>query len=186
MTKHEKLKQIVNEVFKVDLMSKSRVRRIVEARMVFANIFMKYTMSTATKTGEYINKDHATILHYNKRFDYVIKVDKDLYELYLQCAKSFSDFFDFEGSIHIDIEINKTNKYIYSLQNKIKTLNLEIECLNLEVKSFKTTSKYTENEKKYRSLTRKQREEYDSRVSLILKSFEWKNKNEFETINCQA
>ena len=72
------------------------------------------------------------------------------------------------------------------MQNKIKTLNLEIECLNLEVKSFKTTSKYTENEKKYRSLTRKQREEYDSRVSLILKSFEWKNKNEFETINCQA
>ena len=35
MTKHEKLKQIVNEVFNVDLMSKSRVRRIVEARMVF-------------------------------------------------------------------------------------------------------------------------------------------------------
>lgn len=186
MTKHEKLKQIVNEVFEVDLMSKSRKRRIVEARMVFANVFMKYNDVSSVQTGRYINKDHATVLHYKNRFDYIIKADEFLYKSYLDCAKRYTDFFNLQADIEIDTEMNKTNKTIFSLQNKIKALCLEIECLNMDIKSFKTTSVYTENEKKYRSLSRKQREDFDSRVSLILKSYEWKSKDEFETINCQA
>ena len=43
----------------------------------------------------------------------------------------------------------------------------------------------TENEVKYRLLTDSQRSVYDERVALVLKSFEWEIKEEFETIICQ-
>lgn len=88
MKEVEKLKKIVNEIFSVDIESKSRKRDLVDARKIYAKILREqgYGYEKIAKT---INKDHATIIHYLKYIDHILSYDKDLMDKYMACELSF-------------------------------------------------------------------------------------------------
>ena len=66
----DSLKDIVEAVFRTDIMSSRRYQSIVEARMVFAKILVDRGHSLSS-IGKYINKNHATIIYYNKHLTYL-------------------------------------------------------------------------------------------------------------------
>ena len=88
MKEIEKLKKIVNEIFSVDIESKSRNRDIVDARKIYAKILREqgYGYEKIAKT---INKDHATIIHYLKYIDHILSYDKDLMDKYIACEEAY-------------------------------------------------------------------------------------------------
>ena len=76
-TKYEfdKLKDTVNEIFGLNLMDNTRERPNVNARIVFSNILFRkgYTKSDIAR---YINKHHATVIHYCRNFEMYLKTDR--------------------------------------------------------------------------------------------------------------
>lgn len=53
----------------IDITLPTRKRHIVELRVIYAQIMLKNSDLTTNQTARYLNKDHATIIHYRKLFD---------------------------------------------------------------------------------------------------------------------
>ena len=75
------LKKIINEVFELDLLRKTRQREYVDARRVFAHMLLKEG-ATFAGIGKYLGLNHATVHFYTKRFSWIIKSDLILREKY--------------------------------------------------------------------------------------------------------
>lgn len=88
MKEVEKLKKIVNEIFSVDIESKSRKRDLVDARKVYAKI-LREAGYRYEKIAKSINKDHSTIIHYVENIENIMSYDKDLMDKYMACELSF-------------------------------------------------------------------------------------------------
>lgn len=141
MNKEERLKIIVNEVFNIDVMSKTRKNKEVEGRMVYTKILMSEGYKNLSTIARSLNKHHATIIHYNKQFKYIIKPDEKLWEMYSRCLRLFIE----PTSMEQELNLIECKKLIFSLQNKIKKLTLDIHGLNLEHEVFqKRQSRYPE------------------------------------------
>ena len=67
-----------------ELMSKSRMRYIVDARVLFTKVMKTRTVYTLQKVGGYINRDHSAVIHYLKQFEALSKTDKEFYFTYLK------------------------------------------------------------------------------------------------------
>jgi len=128
-----RLKKIVNRVFDVDIMDNTRRREVVEARMVYSRILMDTGKHTLTRVAKTLNKSHCTIVHYNKNFKYFIKPDERLWEMYLLCAKIFTE----TDHVANALDLEDCRNLIFSLENKIKKLTLDISRLNLEHDTYK-------------------------------------------------
>ena len=74
----EKVTGISKEV----LCSPARQRPIVEARYIFAYIIRKKTNLSLLEIGNLLNKNHSSIIFYNKQMDWFIKSDENLINLY--------------------------------------------------------------------------------------------------------
>lgn len=137
MNKEERLKIIVNEVFDIDVMAKTRKNAVVEGRIVYAEILMKEGSKTLSTTARSLNKHHATVIHYNKQFKYIIKADDRLFEMYSRCVKLFLE----EVSFKQELNSLQYRNLIFSLENKIKRLTLDINSLTLNQAVFKKREK---------------------------------------------
>ncbi len=84
------LKAIVEKVFDVDIRNKKRERNIVEARMIFSKILHEKGLPLVF-LGRYINKSHATIIHYVKTADKLFSVYPDFAKKYNTCNDYFSN-----------------------------------------------------------------------------------------------
>lgn len=84
----ESLKQIVNEIFLIDIESKSRKRAIVDGRKVYSKILRDLGYSYEL-IGSTINKDHATIIHYVKDIDSLFEFDNIFKKRYNLCKRKF-------------------------------------------------------------------------------------------------
>lgn len=84
----ESLKQIVNEIFSVDIDDKRRKRTIVDARKVYSKILrdLGYKYKEIADTLEL---NHCTIIHYLKNTDDLIKFDAVFKKRYNMCLKKF-------------------------------------------------------------------------------------------------
>lgn len=84
----ESLKQIVNEIFSVDIDDKRRKRTIVDARKVYSKILrdLGYGYENIGKT---LGLNHCTIIHYLKNTDDLIKFDAVFKKRYNMCLKKF-------------------------------------------------------------------------------------------------
>jgi hypothetical protein len=87
-SKHKMLREIVNEVFGVDIMDKSRKRNIVDARMVYAKILRDAGYSL-TDIGGSIGKHHTTIISYLSEGEYMIPNIRQLHSNYHLCKDIF-------------------------------------------------------------------------------------------------
>ena len=129
----DRLKDIVNQVFEVDVMEKTRKREVVEARMVYSRILRDSEFMTLSRIAQSLNKNHATILHYNKNFKYFIKPDERLWDMYLMCARIYNE----TDHVANALDLEACRNLIFSLENQIKKLTLDIGRLNLEHETYK-------------------------------------------------
>ena len=86
----KKLYEVIYNVFGVDkhhLKSRSRRRKYVEARVVFAVIARRRLLMGTVQIGELLNKDHSSISHYTKQHADLYEVDKHYRDLYDMCHK---------------------------------------------------------------------------------------------------
>ena len=123
------LERIVRSVFQADIMAKSRKRNFVDARKAFS-ILLRDKGYTYTRIGEFLNKDHATILHHFNSKEGCLLTDKNFSDKYYECLKRFNTDLKKANRIRKGIQDS-------SLQETILILKDEIENLKEENRFFK-------------------------------------------------
>lgn len=117
----ESLQKIVEKIFEVKLMKLSRIRELVDARMVYAKILRDrgYTFKVIASS---LNKDHTTVVHYMSMVETIFKQDSRLLLKYMQCRDEFLEGRD--PIVRRASEKELTSR-ILELNNKIDELTLE-------------------------------------------------------------
>ena len=82
------LRDIVNNIFNVNLDSNRRERKLVDARRVYSKVLRDrgYTYEIIARS---ISRDHATVIHYMSSIDSILLYDKPLRDKYLTCKEMF-------------------------------------------------------------------------------------------------
>lgn len=96
----KELKNIIRHETNIDLENKEtllcRDRDFIEARAMYYKLLRKYTNMTYTKIGKSVSKNHATILHACNNFDWWLKQDEGLLNVYTKVKEKFSDYLGYE------------------------------------------------------------------------------------------
>jgi len=156
-----------------ELFAETRKRNVIEHRALLCYILRNNLKMTFESIADFFvdngkSYDHSTAIHSCKMYPTYRKYNKNLYEL----EKLFV--------VYDEVEYEE----ISSMQLIMKR-NKELEELLRDLKENISLYDLTNNEKEYRKLGRKQRETYDERASLVIKSFKWKARNEeAELISC--
>ena len=158
-----------------ELFAETRRRNIIEHRALLCYILRNNLKMTFESIADFFvangkSYDHSTAIHSCKMYPTYRKYNKNLYEL----EKLFI--------VYDEVEYEE----ISSMQLIMKR-NKELEELLRDLKENISLYDLTNNEKEYRQLGKKQRETYDERASLVIKSFKWKARNEeVELISCNG
>ena len=80
------LRSIVNKVCRVNVLSKKRNREIVNARMIYSKILRDRKYSYVD-IGMSLLKNHASVIHYCKSVNWLLKYDNNLQIKYEKCSK---------------------------------------------------------------------------------------------------
>jgi len=91
----KKIKQFINETFDSDIMADNRKLNNVFGRMAFVNLILSVSKHTSLeKIGSFLNRDHATIVYYQKTHESEIVNNAYYREKYKVICKKFpkSDF----------------------------------------------------------------------------------------------
>ena len=121
--------------------NRNRMQHIVDAKMIFATILHEkgYGCSAIAK---YLEMNHATILHYFKRFPWYIKTDIPLKNNYERVKSEFNKEYD---PVYYLSE-NELKKEVFSLRIKNKELSSE---LNMVKNAF---SKMKDRDSRYQDI----------------------------------
>ena len=111
----QKLKYLVSDRFGVDIASKCRDTDHVVARAVFFEIaYNKYRFGTLKSIGEYVNRDHATVLHGIKKIFPQIKIyyprQYDIYKYIIR-------------ELYLDVEF----KYRETTEERLEKISVKYE-----------------------------------------------------------
>jgi hypothetical protein len=94
------LKRIIKDETNIDLENEHtlicRDRDFVEARAMYYNLLRQYTNMTYTKIGKTVNKNHASVLHACNSFDYWLKQDEGLLNVYTKIKEQFRKYLGYE------------------------------------------------------------------------------------------
>ena len=82
MTK-EQIKKLVIENTGIDIDNPVRKRAFVEARAIYYKLLREYTLLSLVEIGDYVKKNHATVIHGIKNLDSWCKLDVNLKNKYL-------------------------------------------------------------------------------------------------------
>lgn len=88
IAKARELRDIIEEVFGLDIMLKNRSRKRVDARIIYAKILRENGYSFP-QIGDLLAKDHSTIIHYCSLFDTTIHYIPELKKKYKMCSDIF-------------------------------------------------------------------------------------------------
>ena len=156
-----------------ELFAETRKRNVIEHRALLCYILRNNLKMTFESIADFFvangkSYDHSTAIHSCKMYPTYRKYNKNLYEI----EKLFV--------VYDEVEYEEVS----SMQLIMKR-NKELEELLRRLKENISLYDLTNNEKEYRQLGKKQRETYDERASLVIKSFKWKARNEeAELISC--
>jgi hypothetical protein len=84
----EDLMKIIDLVFDTEILSPHRDQEIVEARMVFSKILIERG-HTIVSIGNFLNRNHATIIYYRKQISAWIEQYPNIYSKYKYCKDAF-------------------------------------------------------------------------------------------------
>ena len=127
-----KLIEIVKVELGVDVLKNSRTRPIPDARRILIKILMDRKWR-CTDLAKILNKNHATILHYNKDMDFHLKHDIQLRRMYEQVMKHYKT----ENLEMYSMTNTELRKELIALKKQNKTLTSEIAKLKTELKQWK-------------------------------------------------
>tara|TARA_B100000768_G_scaffold84613_1_gene80018 strand:- start:201 stop:761 length:561 start_codon:yes stop_codon:yes gene_type:complete len=167
--KHEiELKMIKDYVDKCagyDISDKRRDAEIVKFRTLYFKLAKQTTHWSLQKIADMVGRNHATVLHAQNKLFAEISKDRKMIKLYRYYKKVILKHQ--ESQVYEDECYNK-------LQDKYNKSLIQNEALNQMLRK----DGLTENEMNYRQLELKEKEAYDERAALVLKSFKWKARNE--------
>ena len=169
----EEVSDLLKTLSALDIFEQTRKRNIIEHRSLFCYLLrnkLDMRWESIAKFMETNGKpyDHATAIHAVKMYPVYKNHNKKLAEL--ETHFTIKDRIEYNQISAMEIIRKKHNALE---KNYFKSLE--------EISEYKTVADslgLTKNEKNYRNLSRKQKETYDERASLVLKSFKWKTRNE--------
>jgi hypothetical protein len=118
------LKDIVESMFRVNIQTKSRIRDVVDARMVFSRILRERGHQWTT-IGKYLSKDHSTIIHLYQQSSDILPIDSRLMGMYLKCKDKFME----DKEDYNPIKRNEIKNELDFLKNQLNDLILRNEKL---------------------------------------------------------
>jgi orotate phosphoribosyltransferase-like protein len=88
-----KLKEIILEELCLDIDSDSRIKPLIDAKVIYCKI-LRNCGWTLSKIGESINRDHASMIHYLKRFENEVGQNEnaDIMINYKKVSSSFNRY----------------------------------------------------------------------------------------------
>jgi hypothetical protein len=120
----EELRNIIHSVSGFDILNRCKRTEFVYGRMIFYALTRNkgYTFQTI---GDYVDKDHATVIVGLRKFHDLITRDAYLRNMYLECSRSFVE------KTHANRVAGKIlrNNFIEDLQCRLDSLILENEIL---------------------------------------------------------
>jgi len=124
IAKARELREIIEEVFGLDIMLKNRSRKRVDARIVYAKILRENGYSFP-QIGDLLAKDHSTIIHYCSLFDTTIHYIPELKKKYKMCSDIFRGETineQYYTKQELIVELLKTREELSSLHLKYEEL----------------------------------------------------------------
>lgn len=130
------LKRIIKDETNIDLENEHtlicRDRDFVEARAMYYNLLRQYTNMTYTKIGKTVNKNHASVLHACNSFEYWLKQDEGLLNVYTKIKEQFRKYLGYEKAdkkLEYNLEILLENylelkRQYEQLKDKYQNINL--------------------------------------------------------------
>lgn len=175
---------LLYEITSIDIYNKSRARQVIEHRAFFCYVLrdkLKMTFQAIAKflgeNSEIKTYHHATAINSYKQFIIYRKYEVEYWRILESHFNVSSQF-----------EYSQLSKLLEVQDNYDKLEKNYIEALNT-IKEYKIErfDGYTKNELNYRKLGKDQKQQYDERAQLVLKSFEWKKpKDDYEVITCAS
>ena len=142
------LREIVDDVFGSDMMSNVRSRENVDARRVFCFI-LKDEGNTNSSIGRFLNKDHATVLHYVRTFQGLAASDPSFSKKYDDCLASYTGNKKHIADVDVDTkEVVFLKETVKMLKNDVATLNIEKDWLKKENETLNEKTKYFNSKNK--------------------------------------
>lgn len=122
LIKARELRTVVENIFGVNILDKSRSREIVDARIIYAKILRNNGFSLHF-IGNVLAKDHSTIVHYCYEADDLIKFVPEIKKKYAICRDRF------DGRLPIEYSYTKDELLAALLDAKeqIKNLSLQLQ-----------------------------------------------------------
>lgn len=117
----ESIKALIEQEMEIDnIFKKTRRREYVDARRILFYILRNKFLLTYFEIGRISKRDHATIIHAIKDFDYIIKVDSILngvYEKALERADFITTYSPEARKEEIIKKIEQLNQELINLSN---------------------------------------------------------------------
>lgn len=121
-TELDAIKIVVEGELDINIFGDSRKRKLVDARIIYAKIAREYNYSFKS-IGRNIGKDHSTIIHYMKNFDWLFSSDTEFRETYIYLKEKFMEL---QPKLIENQEIEIINNSMV-LHKQIEKLSLENE-----------------------------------------------------------
>lgn len=166
------LKQIVSEVFDVDIMEPSRIRKAVDARGVYSKILNDKGF-TLVFIGQTLGKDHSTIINCMNNIEFFIENENNIKQKYYICLSRFHQAL---GITELDTLSDLSE---YQLKKEIVKLRLELRKLadsydELNNKYMVDAKKHSKYEHLYQMISTRCKDSYlymvERKVNQILNS----------------
>jgi chromosomal replication initiation ATPase DnaA len=103
-----RIKEIVETELNVNLGTRSRVRRISDAKKIFCKLARERTNYSLAEIGKVLNNDHATVLHNIKQANNLLETDKVFKNDFARCEAIIKHEDDMINSVKIHLG-NGTN-----------------------------------------------------------------------------
>tara|TARA_R110000824_G_scaffold386399_1_gene581312 strand:- start:109 stop:603 length:495 start_codon:yes stop_codon:yes gene_type:complete len=118
----------LGDITKKELMSSSRKRLIGDVRICVGNLLRRVFGLTQSDCGKYLGRDHASIIHYEKQHEYMMKLNY-YKKIYNPCVELATDrTFDSNKVLVSHYEtVNKLKRENSVLTKRVKELTQEIK-----------------------------------------------------------
>lgn len=177
----EQVSELLKALTGIDIYQQSRQRNIIEHRALLCHILrlkldMRWESISRFIESKGKNYDHATAIHAVK-----------MYPVYKKGRFNYFEKLESNFLVKDSTEYNYLSK-VEVLEKQYKTLEKEYLKALEKIRCFDYDfSGYTKTELDYRKLNKNQKEIFDERAGIIIKSFDWVEvKDDYEIINCET
>lgn len=123
----EFVQQVVEMVMGQKILTKNRKRKVVEARMMFSLLMVELNYPL-THIGEYLDKDHTTVIHHRRTMRGLIETDNEMLRRYLRCKEII-----ISEKQPLNLRTDEDYRILAArLQNKIEMMATDYELLSEE------------------------------------------------------